>query len=505
MIDSRGRSGKVAGNAFAPPPWTPTTPTWQTIDAQLASDHLARRIDRGVDQLDLTPLWQSYTGRGSPACRPDLMLKIVLFEMQRGRTRPAQWYLDTKENIALQWLGWGIRPTRSVWYTFAFRMQPYLDGWNQQVLQQAQAQGYTSSSRAALDGTLVEAHATRHHLLNHEQLQQRCHELTAACQAETTGPAPGKLPYWMATTAATRQRQQDQYERAQTALHERLAENQQRIPSKRLEEKHVRISVTDPEAALGKDKCKVFRPLYNVQWVRDLDSPFILGYDTFARSSDTGTLVPLMQRTQQLTGRRPETVLVDSGYLTALDLADAQTLGIDLYGPWKENDYSGAATARVKQLSKDAFVWEEAAQPYRCPQHQPLPLAGVQNRPRSLGRTEKLELYRADAATCAACPLKGRCCPRSRSGRHLNRSEHEELIEAHRRKMATPEAKALYKLRRQTVEPSFGDAKQHRNYRRVHGRGLAKAKGHTALTVLAHNLYELVRTSWGEGSPQQPT
>jgi hypothetical protein len=56
------------------------------------------------------------------------------------------------------------------------------------------------------------------------------------------------------------------------------------------------------------------------------------------------------------------------------------------------------------------------------------------------------------------------------------------LIEAHRRKMATPAAKDLYRLRRQTVEASFGDAKQHRNYRRVHGRGLSKAKSQTALT-----------------------
>src|SRR5207245_8501820 len=58
---------------------------------------------------------------------PDLMLKIVLFEIQRGRTSPAQWYQDTKENIALQWLGRGIRPARSVWYTFAFRVGPSLE------------------------------------------------------------------------------------------------------------------------------------------------------------------------------------------------------------------------------------------------------------------------------------------------------------------------------------------------------------------------------------------
>ena len=505
MIDTRGRSGKAAGQHFRRPPWTRSSPGWQKLDAQLEPDHLARLIDRGVAALDLTPLLQSYVGRGSLAWPPDLMLKIVLFEIQRGRNSPAQWYLDTKENIALQWLGWGIRPARSVWYLFAFRIQRYLDRWNQEMLHQAQQRGWTTGRRVALDGTLVEANASRHHLLNHEQVHQRCQVLAAACQADSNGTPPLEQPYWLATTPATRQRQKEQYDVAQTKLNERLAENHQRMPSKRPDDKHVRISVTDPEADLGKDKLKVYRPLYNVQYVRDLDSPFLLGYETFARSSDTGTLVPLMRRTQQLTGRLPEEALVDSGYLTALDLADAQELGVALYGPWKENDYSEQESRPAPQWSKDKFVWDAAAREYRCPEQQPLPLLGVQNRPRSLGRTEKLELYRADATICTACPRKAQCCPRSRSGRNLSRSEHEELIEAHRRKMATPEAKERYRLRRQTVEPSFADAKQHRNYRRVHGRGLAKAKSQTALTVLAHNLHELAKAILGAGPPKPKT
>jgi transposase len=496
MIAVGDRPEKVATDAFQPPPWTRHSPPWLALDAPLEADHLARRIDRGVEQLDLTPLWQSYSGRGTLPCRPDLMLKIALFEIQRGRASPAQWYLDTKENLALQWLGLGIRPARSVWYLFAWRLRPYLDGFNQQVLQQAHEQGCTAGQQASLDGTFVEAHASRHHLLNHEQLHKRLQVLHEVCAADTQGATAVEQPYWMAQTADTRQRQLQQYEQAQEQLQQRREENQQRIPSKRQEEKHVRISVTDPEAALGKDKLKVFRPLYNVQLLRDLDSPFILGYDTLARAADAGSLVPLLRRAEQLCGQRPPTVLVDSGYITALDWADAQELQVTLYGPWKENDYSATEVAPVKQLSKDAFVWEEAAGQYRCPQQQPLLLVGMQNRPRSLGRTEQLAIYRADAATCAACPLKAHCCPRSRSGRYLNRSEHEELMEAHRRKMGTPEAKALYKRRRQTVETSFGDAKQHRNYRRVHGRGLATAKAHTALTVLAHNLYELVKASW---------
>jgi hypothetical protein len=329
--------------------------------------------------------------------------------------------------------------------------------------------------------------------------------LEEALKADEVGSVPPKQPYWMAKTADTRRWQRGQYQVAQTKLSERLAENQRRVPSRRQEEKNVRISVSDPDAALGKDKHKVFRPLYNVQYVRDLDSPFILGYDAFARGSDAGTFVPMMARTQQLTGHRPKTVLVDSGYVTALDLADAQKLGVALYGPWKENDYSDKDASPAKQLSKAEFHWDERRREYRCPQRVPLKLVATQTRPRSLERTERLEIYRADAATCAQCPLKARCCPKSKSGRNLHRSEHEALIEAHRRQMETPEAKELYKLRGQTVETSFGDSKQHRNFRRVNGRGLLKAKIQTALTVLANNLRALAKAIPGADPPQPKT
>jgi len=55
---------------------------WIAIDDDLPVDHLARVIDEAVDQLDLTPLFASYAGVGSRAQRPDLMLKIALYELQ---------------------------------------------------------------------------------------------------------------------------------------------------------------------------------------------------------------------------------------------------------------------------------------------------------------------------------------------------------------------------------------------------------------------------------------
>jgi hypothetical protein len=75
----------------------------------------------------------------------------------------------------------------------------------------------------------------------------------------------------------------------------------------------------------------------------------------------------------------------------------------------------------------------------------------------------------------------------------VQRSEHEELIQAHRTWMETDEAKAVYRLRGQTIEIVFADVKEHRGLRRFSGHGLARVRTEFALEVLLHNLLVLHR------------
>jgi len=73
----------------------------------------------------------------------------------------------------------------------------------------------------------------------------------------------------------------------------------------------------------------------------------------------------------------------------------------------------------------------------------------------------------------------------------IKRTEGEELLEAQREKMSTDAAKEVYRVRGQTVELVFGDAKGNRRVDRFHGRGLARACGETGLLVLSQNLLRL--------------
>lgn len=492
MVRRREAVGKRAQVRFANPPWSEEHPQWQQLDQQIRRNHLARAVVAALQRLDLTPLFDSYSASGSPPTRPDLMLRIVLIELRRGRTRPNHWFIDTQENEVLKWAGFGIQPSRTAWYDFHTRLGPLLEPWNRQIIEAAIEAGMTEANQAALDGSSYEANASRHRLINQQQLTERLEKLTASCAMDERWESPTDVPAWMANVPETRAAQRRRYERAQERLQQLHGVNNRQDSRRRRPADKIVVSPTDPDAALGRDKFKVFRPLYNVQLLDDLNSPFILAYDVFPQSTDAGTLKPMLGKLDAMAGIALRDLLVDAGYVTANHLAQCDERQITLYGPWQENDFgrndkqSPANTA--KQIGKEAFVWLPEEQQYVCPQGHRLRWIGQQKRRQADGEFNIVHSYRCSPEHCRGCPLQARCAKNPDRGRAVKRSQHEWLVEKHRARMATDAAKQLYKRRKQTVELGFADIKENRGLRRFPRRGLAHARTHVGLLVLTNNL-----------------
>src|SRR5204863_9952249 len=131
---------------------------------------------------------------------------------------------------------------------------------------------------------------------------------------------PGQ-PAWMAKTAAGRHQQQRRYQQVQAELAKRLEHNAKRRKEDRKPAEKVYISPGDPEACLGLDKEKVYRPLYNAQIVCDLDSDFWLAYGAFNSVPDAATLLPMVQRLEYfLPGASLRWLLCDAGYVSGANL-----------------------------------------------------------------------------------------------------------------------------------------------------------------------------------------
>jgi hypothetical protein len=563
----------------------------QTRDALLparpsAPWHTAYYIDRAADRLDLGCLAKLYRRRGSLPFSPLFLLKLALFCLADGRPSPSDWAQMANRDGPCRWIACGSEPSASVCYAFRDRLgTDCLLELNRQVLALVQADRLTPATRGALDGTLQDANASRHRLVNQRRLAFGLQVLqqptppaapadapvavSAAALDEKALPAEGPLPPMDPTTLpanavaapgtdrtapadtapatsvvpkvfpagkaasltaptatvqdpatspqpapaqataqaqpqpprrpvrpgrtpAGRQRQQQRWQRAQKELQQRQQRNQQKRASKQTDPAKMVISPTDPEAAVGRDKRGVFRPLYNAQLVADLDSDLILGYEVFAQPNDNGLLPVMLQRSAQLVGHPLALTLVDAGYTGGQELAAAEKAAVEILGPKAGQSREPLRTA-PKQIPKGEFRYDAARDEYVCPEGQRLVQAGQSRQKRSSIELVVLTEYRASSAECRGCPRRQECCPKSKQGRSVSRSEHEGSVERLRARMDKAENKQLYKRRAATVERLFGDGKEQRGMDRVSGRGLKRARIQLALTVLQHNLRVLGR------------
>ena len=321
--DGRGR--------FARPPWTKNSSEWRRIDARLADGHLARQVNQAVELLDLTPLFDSYRGVGKEAFRPDLLLKLVLYEIQSKCPSPARWARDIKESEPLRWLVFGLEASRTTLYQFRDRLAPYLDMWNRQVLHVARERELTRATRASLDSSSIAASASRKLLANSERCEKRIQLLDEAIVADAQGRSIDNSPYWMAKTMRGRFEQRERYQRVRQCLRQRHAENAVRRKEYQKPSEKILVSWADPESVFGLDKFKVYRPLYNAQLIRDLDSPLVLAYDVVAMTNEFSTVPQLTQLSSNFVGCIPKTLLADSGYVSIRVLEFCESQGITLY------------------------------------------------------------------------------------------------------------------------------------------------------------------------------
>lgn len=458
-----------------------------------------------MDRLDQTALNQCYAGVGSLAYRPDLLLKMVLYETLEGRLSPAQWNRDIRINDALRWLGQGIQPSRSALYSFRDRIDTAVFALHAGAIRQAMTEGFTTARHGVLDGTAIRACGSRHHLVHAEKLGKRLEELSTAVERDAAGQPVESRPYWMAATPLGRQGQLQRYRRAAVQLTARLARNQERPKDKRLPCKQVRVSLSDPEAPLGRDKEKVFGPLDTTQFVVAADSLLILSFAVFAQPTDAGTLPPMLDRTAVVTGRMLDQIDTDAGYCSVLDLQACQARGVQLVAPVQENDFTARKRAQSPnpQIGKDQFQGLPEEQTYACPKGHRLNYKGRERKPRRDDQTVIQHRYHCPAEHCRSCPLRMSCVRDPEKGRTVKRLEGEELIEAHKAFMSTPEAKEARRLRGSVIERCFGDAKQHRNLRRLHGRGLERVKAEIGLVALAQTALTLARLRKKAANPRE--
>lgn len=180
----------------------------------------------------------------------------------------------------------------------------------------------------------------------------------------------------------------------------------------------------------------------------------------------------------------PQRAIADTTYGTIENIRALEDAGIRAYVPLPDWDQ------RMPYYGPSHFTYDAERDEYRCPQGQPL-------RRRKTKYTQEEVVYRAEAATCNACPLKA-ACTTSNHGRMVHRPFRADYLERVRAYHETPAYKKAMRKRKVWPEPLFGEAKQWHGMRQFRLRGLQKVNIEGLLIAGGQNLKRwLAATGWG--------
>ena len=138
-------------------------------------------------------------------------------------------------------------------------------------------------------------------------------------------------------------------------------------------------------------------------------------------------------------------------------------------------------------FKKYEYVYDEYYDCILCPADQSLKY--------STTNRDGYREYKSNPEICRECPKRMQCTHSKSCQKVVTRHIWEPYMEMAEDCRYTPQYRAIYDLRKETIERVFGDAKEKHGMRYTQLRGLLKVKMQAALTFACMNLKKLAR--WG--------
>jgi len=429
-----------------------------SVQDWLPDDHLARFVVDIVQQLDIRAIEKAYTGRGSKALHPSVLLSLLFYGYATGVFSSRKLEAATYDSVAVRYICANTHPDHDTIATFRKRFLPELKDLFVQILLVAQAMGVLRLGQVSLDGTKVKANASKHKALSYahackleQQLRAevgRLLEQAAQADHEDRSDAldvPAELRRRQERLAAIERakaqierRAAERYAREKEAYDEKVARrrrNEQKTghkargrepePPEPGPKSSDQVNLTDEASRIMPVSGGGFEQTYNAQAAVDMASLLIVETHVSQHPNDKKELTPALEGMDALPpelGRVTDAV-ADNGYLS--------------------------------QANVDA-----------CEQRQISPLLATKrdahNRPLAERGVEPAPLpEQADA---------------------MARMQH---------RLQTQQGRALYAKRKTTIEPRFGIIKAVMGFRQFLLRGFPGVQGEWTLVCIACNLRRL--------------
>jgi transposase len=421
----------------------------------IPDDHILKRVDRVLELSWLRDaVRDSYDlGQGRPGIDPEAAVRLMLAGLFQGITSDRKLLREAQVNLAIRWFA-GYRlheqlPDHSSLTRIRQR-------WGARRFRELFCKSVAACGRAGLidgqtvhvDASLIRADVSWESLVE-EHVEQVIAENEGADASGETEIKPRRRPG---------------------------------RPRTRPEQRKKR-SKTDPEATMATSSHRRrMEPCFKDHIVVDNKAGVILDVKvTTGEASECKELMSQLDRVEEQTGEKVEVVTADAGYGRSENYAALEERRVQAaVVPQRE-----ARTATKLPLRR--FKYDAKHQLVRCPAGKILHRQGE-------APTERGWIYRARACDCRACPLKGRCVPRTASVRTvLIVDGYEALLRARRARSRgwDEEKREFYRRHQWWVEGRHGEAKVQHGLARAVRRGRWNVAIQAYLTAAVINLKRL--------------
>lgn len=453
------------------------------IEDDVGADNPVLAIDVDVDTLDLAKLGfvnaEGGLAPGQPAFDPALLLKLYLYGYIQRVHSSRRLARECRRNLEVIWLLEGLTPGYRTIADFRQVNGPALRAACKDFVVLCKELDLLGGEVVGIDGSFLNASASDASVVTKRGLEKALKQLEldidADCQRLDAQDVqeeriPGALdracdlPKKIEKRKARQARMQAQIERMQ-------------------ESGETQICTTDPDArSLSKGQQHTVG--YNVQNTVDAKHKLIVHHEVTNDGNDSQPLAAQATAAKDVLEVDELTALADAGDSSEEQLAECERSGIEVDVPIPDKHRAVAAEGR---FSGEQFQYVPSADVYVCPGGQILGPQGKPSRKRGIERTR----YTRSAAACRGCPLKSVCLPEKTPRRQIDRSEHADTIDAHRRRMAA-NGRERMRQRAGLVEHPFGTLKRWFGWDHFLVRGIEKVRGEMSLMVLGYNLVRVL-------------
>jgi transposase len=467
----------------------------------LPADHECYLYADLFAQLDTSALEAQFSVRGQRAYHPRLLISILIYAYSQGVFSARQIQKLCSQDLAFMFIAQQQCPNFRVLSDFRKDNAKYFHACFKQTVQLALALKLASLGHISLDGSKFKASSSKHKAMSYQRLKDTEAALTKEievligkanrCDREEDRVYRDQTGYCIPEDLKYKQTRLAQIEAAKKALEAREKELH---PDDAIDGKK-QISFADKEARIMSKKGN-FVYAYNGQISVDQDNQIIVGQHISQQANDNRELEAALDSVSATTGRLPDKMSMDNGYMSGANLESLEAADIDAYiatdRSEKPNQQSLADSDR--KLVKADFTYNESTDSFTCPAGQELRVVSSNKRDR---------VYRGEAAVCDQCEYQHRCCQSNKgAARSITTDNHETIRQRMNVKMRQPEAKTVYKDRKIIVEPVFGQIKNN-GFRGFSVRGKDKVSGEFSLVCAVHNIKKIIKSFvMGQVRPQ---